>query len=72
MAFFILQSNREQFKSLSELMNHSNGSTIKIPRWFFDFDLDFDAQTKLPTKLVFYLYQKKIAEYEYQMTGIQK
>ncbi len=65
LAFLILQFNKGQFSDLYDLFHRKKTHEIKIPKWFFDFDLEFDSATHLPTEIVFYLNSRALARYGY-------
>lgn len=64
-AFLIQHNNRDQFSSLYDLFHRKKTVTIRIPRWFYDFDVEIDPEQKLLKRVVFYQNQKIFADYLY-------
>ncbi len=64
-AFLIQLNNRDQFSSLYDLFHRKKTVTIRIPRWFYDFDVEIDPANHLLKRVVFYQNKKIFADYLY-------
>ena len=72
LAFFIQQNNLALFPNLHDLFVRSRETSIRVPQWFLDFDLDLDENTYLPSRLDFYYRSKLLATYSYKLQNIVK
>jgi hypothetical protein len=72
LALFLLEANKDRFKSLTELFERAEGKEINVPKWFFDFDLTFDPVTHLPKVLRFKKKDVIVAEYTYELISAEK
>jgi hypothetical protein len=70
LAYNIFKHNRLEFGRFYNLFHRKEDVTIEVPQWFFDFDLELDPRTALPSRFVLYVEGEKAADYEFEKTTI--